>query len=298
MNIDYLREFIEIAMSLNLSKAAKNLHVSQPSLSKHVAALEQECKAELLKRSTSRVQLTYAGQVLFEEAVRLIRLHDGALEKIAALRDVVTLNVGGLCKNARVIALINRAMSALNDPVPRFSVAYQDYRHQSPCNLLFAGKIDLAFTILGQGEQPPAGLGATPLFRDPMICLVKAGHPLAARERLHVADLEGQTILQPVGSYSSDHGKVTVGQIFARHGVHPEERPVFVHSIGELSCVANDDNVLIMERSMLNTQPFTDDYRVLEFCEEDAAFAFYALWREQGGKPEARAFAEEMARRA
>lgn len=300
MNIDYLREFIEVGLSLNLSKAAKTLHVSQPSLSKHIAALEQECGTTLLKRSTSRVQLTLAGQTLIEEALKLIRLHDGALKKIASLKDVVTLNVGGLCKNALIIALINRTLAELNEPAPTVSVAYQDYRHQSYVDLLQAGKIDLAFTFLGADEKLPARLGSALLFRDPMICLVKEGHPYAGRERLHIAELENQVILQPVGSYSTDHGKATVRDIFSRYGIAPEQRPVFVHSISELSCVANVDDVLIMERSMLTTQPFTTDYRVLEFYEDDVAFSFYAVWDEKGtdAKPEAHRFAKEMARLA
>lgn len=298
MNITYLREFIEVGLNLNLSKAAKNLHVSQPSLSKHIAALEQECKAPLLKRSTSHVQLTPAGQTLFEEAFKLIRLHDETLAKIAALKDVTVLNVGGLCRNAVAISLINRALARLNAEQATVSVAYQDYRHRPYGELLLSGKIDVAFAILGEHAALEEGLVSTPLFRDPMICLAKEGHPFAARGTIHVEELASQVILQPVGSYSSEHGRTTVKEIFARHGISPVEQPVFVHSISELSTVANEDAVLIMERSMLGTQAFTDDYRVVGFYEDDAAFAFHAVWRENTGSPVLAPFVRELARLA
>lgn len=278
MNITYLREFIEVVLGLNMSSAAKKLHVSQPALSKHIAALEQECQVELLKRGASRVQLTPAGQVLFEEAVRLIDLHDGALAKVRARKDAVVLNVGGLCKNARVIALINRALSRLNATGPCTSTAYQDYRHQPWPQLLLGGRVDVVFTMLASPAELPEGLAAAPLFDDPLICLARRDDPLVGRGPVSLEELEGRTILQPVGSYSTEHGRSTVDRIFACRGVHPFERPVFLHSISELATVENPDGLFIMERSMLTAQPFTDEYRVVEFLEPDASFTFYAVW--------------------
>lgn len=285
MQVDYLREFVEVCMSLNLSKAARSLHVSQPSLSKHVAALEKECKTPLLTRSSSRISLTPAGQVLLEEAIKLIRMHDEAIARIQSLKNVSVLRIGGLFENANSIALVNRALAQVNAEEFTVSVAYQDYRHRPQSELLNASKIDLAITILSDNEEIGEGLERVFLFRDPMICLVKESHPLAQRDKLHIADLDGQSILQPVGSYSSEHGRSTVNDIFMRHGIRPVEHPVFVHAISELSTVANEDFMLIMEHSMLATQPFAKDYRMITFYEDDASFAFYALYRKNTNNP-------------
>ncbi len=279
MNITYLREFVEVALDLNLSKAARTLHVSQPSLSKHIAALEQECQAELFHRGASRVQLTPAGQILCQEALKLIRQHDEALQKVRAQKDATVLNLGGLCKNARVISRVNKAVAAMAAEGTQVSVAYQDYRHQAYDQLLLNGKIDVAFTILCSGERPTEGLMATHLFDDPMVCLVKRDSEFGATGRVSVRELEGRTIIQPVGSYSTEHGRSTVHAIFEHYGIAPAEQPVFMHSIFELACIENTEDLLIMERLMLDTQPFTDDYRVVEIEEQDACFAFHAVIR-------------------
>ncbi len=298
MNISYLREFIELGLSLNFSKTASALHISQSSLSKHVAALEQECDAPLLKRTTSRVQLTLPGQILFENAVKIINDYDNTLEQIHAAKNAHPINVGGIYKNAYCLSLVNQALSHINAESTVVSIQYQDYRHKSYVELLDSGRIDLAFTILDDSDDVEEGLQSAFLGKDPMVCLVKKQHPFAKQDKIHIQDLSDQTILQPVGSHSSEHGRSTVKNIFARYGIRPTERPTFVNSITELSTVENKDCVLIMEQSMLSTQPFTDDYQVLTFYEDDVTFSFYAVWRHQDDLPILDAFVDELVKAA
>jgi DNA-binding transcriptional LysR family regulator len=296
MNIMYLREFAEVVLSMNMGKAAKALHVSQPSLSKHIAALERECKTTLLKRSTSRMQLTLAGQILYEESQKLIRIHDEMLAKIQGIKNVSTLRIGGLYNSATMVSLINRASAALNDEEIALLVFYQDYRRKSYVEMLQSDNIDLAFTILSKDDILDDTLERVFLFKDSMICLAKEDHPLARQNMIHIQDLANQTILQPTGSYSTEHGRSTVRNIFQKYGICPIEKPVFVHSISELSTIANNHCLLIMEQSMLSSQPFTNDYHELSFFEEDASFSFYAVFRKNSEDANLKRFAEELVR--
>ena len=216
MNIEYLREFIEVGMSLNLSKVAKDLHVSQPSLSKHIAALEQECQTPLINRSPSRIQLTVAGEALFEEAYRLVAQHDQAITRIRSLRDVQRLRIGGLYESAAVLALLNKALALVNEKETTLAISYQNHRHNSPSELLDAGRIDIAITILDDMAEIGGEYEAIPLLHDPMICLVSENHALAQQDVISVKDLDGQTILKPVGTHSAEHGRSTVKSIFER----------------------------------------------------------------------------------
>lgn len=296
MNIEYLREFIEIGLSLNLSKAAKTLHISQPSLSKHIAALEQECQTPLLNRSSSRIQLTAAGEALFEEAHDLVRRHDRALERIMSFKHVNMLRIGGLFDSGKMINLINRALADVNATTNSISVSYQNYRHKPLSELLDDSKIDIAITILGSESEIGESRQGLVLARDPMVCLVGTTHPFATCEKIHVQDLNNQVILQPVGSHSAEHGRSTVRGIFARYHISPVERPVFVHSITELTTVPNEGCVFIMERSMLDTQPCSNNLVVVPFYEEDASFLFYALWSKHHQNPDIDVFVDALAR--
>lgn len=294
MNIEYLREFIEVGMSLNLSRAAKALHVSQPALSKHISALEQECQTELIKRSPSRIQLTVAGETLFEEAYRLVAQHDQALNRIRALKNVERLRIGGLYESAAIIALINRAVSDVNAEEPKIAVSYQNYRHSSLGELLESGRIDVAVTILADADELEEGLACIPLRNDPMVCLVGERHPFAHRETISIYELEGQTILKPVGSHSTEHGRSTVQKLFHRYQIHPVERPTFVHSISELTTVPSNDAVFIMECSMLDTQPYSSNLKAVRIQEEDVVFTLYAVWRKNRGNPALELFVQAL----
>ena len=295
VNIEYLREFIEIGLTLNLSKAARTLHISQPSLSKHIAALEKEAQTPLLSRSASRIQLTPAGQALFEEAYDLVRRHDQMVARIRSYKEVCQLRVGGLYDSGRIIGMMNRALAKVNAEQTRVSLSYQNYRHKSLGELLGEDRIDLAILMLSRSDERRPDYEQVFLGKDPMVCLVDASHPLYTRDKLSIADLDGQTIWQPVGSHSAEYGRSTVSDILSHHQVQPIEKPVFVHSITELTTIPHEGGMFIMERSMLDTQPYADNFKILEFIEEDVAFSFYALWRKDHSSTALRQFVEALA---
>lgn len=66
-----LRVFITAAKTLNFTKCAEQLYISQPAVSKHIGELESRYKVQLFERSGSRLALTEAGRVMLEHAERI-----------------------------------------------------------------------------------------------------------------------------------------------------------------------------------------------------------------------------------
>jgi DNA-binding transcriptional LysR family regulator len=268
--------------------------MTQSALSKHVLALEKECGASLFTRTSSRMRLTRAGQLLFEEAIVLVETHDKALEKIRFFQKNSTLLIGGLYNNPIVLVLIHKTLTDLSNEDNSVVISYQDYRHRPVLELVREGNIDIGITILCKGEDIGPDLSDVFLFNDPMIALAKEGHPYAKRDFLYMSDLDGQTILRPVGSYSTAHGESTVAYLCGRYDIRPIMQPVFVRSISELATVHNEDCLLIMEQSMLKTQPFTEDYTIIPFEDDDVQFAFYAIYRTDNDNPELDRFVDSL----
>ena len=82
MRIEQLRYFKEISKSRSLNKAAEQLHISQPALSKNMQAMEQELGCTLLIREQKGISLTKAGKSFLTDVESILNIYDGALQKI------------------------------------------------------------------------------------------------------------------------------------------------------------------------------------------------------------------------
>jgi DNA-binding CsgD family transcriptional regulator len=73
METRYLQEFVAVAQEGSFTGAARGLHLTQSTLSKHIAALEREFSAELFVRERAGIRLTHAGEALYHGAVQVLR---------------------------------------------------------------------------------------------------------------------------------------------------------------------------------------------------------------------------------
>ena len=95
MELRHLRYFVCVAEIENISRAALNLHISQPALSRQIRDLEDELGVLLLERTAKSVSLTEAGRVLLKEARAVLERADQAISKVQALAGADTeLHVG------------------------------------------------------------------------------------------------------------------------------------------------------------------------------------------------------------
>ena len=76
MELSLLREFIVLSQTLNYTKAAEILHLTQPTLSKHIVAMEKELGCSLLERDRRRVELTESGNVFAAAALQMVDTYD------------------------------------------------------------------------------------------------------------------------------------------------------------------------------------------------------------------------------
>lgn len=83
MRIEHLREFIVLARHLNFRKAARELYITQPALSNHIAGMEKELGFDLVQRG-QRISLTPAGKIMFTGAENMLAEYDQVVANAAA----------------------------------------------------------------------------------------------------------------------------------------------------------------------------------------------------------------------
>ena len=85
MELRHLRYFLAVSEALSFTKAAAQLRVAQPALSRQVQALEDEIGVDLLRRSPRGVTLTAEGKLFLQKVCQLLKRADEAVEKVRAL---------------------------------------------------------------------------------------------------------------------------------------------------------------------------------------------------------------------
>lgn len=78
----------KVAEEQSFSKAAKKLHIAQPSLSQQIAKLEKELGVSLFDRSKSRIKLTYAGENFFEKATKILDMTEQLKKEMTDVTDL------------------------------------------------------------------------------------------------------------------------------------------------------------------------------------------------------------------
>ncbi len=115
MELQHLRTFIAVAATGNLTRAAEQLHLTQPAVSGQIKALEHELNVQLFRRASRGMVLTDAGKELLKEAQDVVRRADGVIRLADRLRDGVggTLRLGSTdcgydLKLARIIGRVTQ----------------------------------------------------------------------------------------------------------------------------------------------------------------------------------------------
>ncbi|MET7324811.1 LysR family transcriptional regulator [Streptomyces sp. NPDC005549] len=179
-----LRYFVAVAEELNFARAAERLGISPPPLSRAIRRLETELGVALFERTTHRVTRTPAGEVLLAEArVALDALEAaGRRARRAAEGPKLVLAV----KADGDAGLLEPILARYATGPGALPVAVRLCGWQEQPRLLRAGEADVA---LVHAPFDATGLDTEPLAAEPRVAVLSANHPLAARDRLELADL-------------------------------------------------------------------------------------------------------------
>ncbi|WP_043680846.1 LysR family transcriptional regulator [Streptomyces xylophagus] len=183
-----LRYFVAVADRLHFGRAADELHIAQPVLSRQIRALEQDLGAPLFTRDRHGVELTDAGRQLLADAGPLLASTDAVRRRVsAAARGTRRLMVG-----FRAGIPVSPASRAFEARHPDVVVDIQRIEGDDQAAMLLDGRIDVGYVRLPIDET---GLRVTPLYTEPRVAVLPAGHRFAGKKEVTEADLAGEPLV-------------------------------------------------------------------------------------------------------
>ncbi|MDX3076979.1 LysR family transcriptional regulator [Streptomyces sp. MI02-7b] len=188
LDLRKLRYFVAVADQLHFGRAADELHIAQPVLSRQIRALEQDLGASLFTRDRHGVELTDAGRQLLADAGPLLASTHAVRRRVAAV-------AGGkrrLMVGFRAGVAVTPAARAFEDRHPDVVVDVQRIEGDEQAAMLLDGRIDVGYVRLPIDE---AGLRVTPLYTEPWVAVLPAGHRFAGKEEATEADLAGEPLV-------------------------------------------------------------------------------------------------------
>jgi DNA-binding transcriptional LysR family regulator len=197
MELRHLRYFVAVAETENVTRAATQLHVSQPALSRQVHDLEEEIGFQLLHRSAKSVRLTEAGKVFLTEARAVLQRATEAVQTARAVAGGVKGEIHVGYSPSLTVQILPQALRAFQNEFPGVRVALHDLAGGEMLSQLRAGKLDVALLPRVPGKSL-RGLRMDELARYPMCVAMAPRHPFA---RLKTVQLSA-VVAEPLIAYS------------------------------------------------------------------------------------------------
>ncbi|WP_189301945.1 transcriptional regulator CynR [Streptomyces albospinus] len=215
LELRHLRYLLTVAEHGSFTRAAEDLHISQPTLSQQVRQLERTLGTQLLDRSGRTVRLTDAGEAYAHHARRALR-DLAAAER--AVHDVQDLSRGHLrlaITPTFTAYLVGPLTAALHTRHPGITLTVRETTQDRIETGLLADDFDLGIAF--RGPHLP-GIAATALFTETLTLVTGTGHPADRRGPLPVRELADRQLALLSGDFAT---RGHIDGYLDRHGVSP-----------------------------------------------------------------------------
>jgi DNA-binding transcriptional LysR family regulator len=192
LDVHRLRIYVFVARLGSFTRAAATLHMTQPTVSQQVAALESELGVHLIDRNTRKMRLTASGEVLFAYGERLLKLIDEALiavrNEAGLTNQLLKLGVGHTLATYILPGLLSRYRTIHSDYRVRLMVGNTG----ELLSQLSAGEIDIA--LVGSPAEHP-DVEARAFMHDQLVVIVSPQDEWASYESVRIEQIATRVLL-------------------------------------------------------------------------------------------------------
>lgn len=257
VSLRQLRTFEAVARLRSFSRAAEELHVTQPTVSKQIRLLNEEIGLPLLEQIGKKVFLTEAGEQLYATCADWLETWGRFEQTIADLKGIKQ----GRLRIAAVTTtkyFMPRLLGPFCAQYPGVDIALEVVNRDRLLERLARNQDDLY--VMG---VPPEGLDIErePILENPLVVLAPATHPMARRRRIPFSDLANEPfIVRERGSGT----RLTVEREFQERKVPLKIRMELGSNEAIKQAVAGGLGLALLSRSTLSLEPGEQDVAVLD----------------------------------
>lgn len=233
MTLIQISYFISICKNGSVSKAAQELHISQPAVSLALKEIEEECGAQLFIRQSNRLVLTEEGKIFNGQAQELLAHYEKmmyAIKNPSLINDTLALGVSPM--NGCVV--MPKILKGFNQRYPKIRLNIQENGSPGLTRMVLNGNLDVA--IVSMGTSHISALEQYVIKKMKLVVSMHKKHPLARNSKLDIPMLADV----PIATYFSHYVQSEmVNNIFAKYGLIPN----IIYRTGQLAmlerCIKN-----------------------------------------------------------
>jgi DNA-binding transcriptional LysR family regulator len=186
LDINRLNVFIQVAATQSCSGAAKRLHLSQPTVSKHIQNLEAELNVKLFEREGAHLHITNAGMTLLPWARKMIRQSTEVQAMMESMQDSVVGQLRIVCTTTAGKYILPHLAARFRQHYPGVQIFIQPCVHQEMTSRLLSEDADLGVV---SSEVRENDLECQYFFTDYISLIVPEKHPLSKRDSIEPSEL-------------------------------------------------------------------------------------------------------------
>jgi DNA-binding transcriptional LysR family regulator len=212
-----LKVFYTVAQRLSFTKAASELFITQPAVTKHIKELEQQLSVQLFKRNGNNISLTTAGKILEKYAEKIFQTYTELETELAQLNNLEagTLHIGASTTVAQTI--LPKLLAMFKKTYPKVTFNFIQANTDQISQLVLAEKIDIAI-VEGAAHSPQ--LSYTDFIKDEIVLVTSANNKLSKKAEITPKQLPAiPLVLREAGSGTLD----VIFNALARVQINPKD---------------------------------------------------------------------------
>lgn len=275
--IEHTREFICLSICLNYAKAARQLHISQPSLSRHIAELEAQLGFKLFDRNP--MALTAAGKYYLESMSEIINQIDTVIAqgkhiangaKKSLVISMVPFDLGVYSN------VIYESVANMRETFPGFSAQYYSSRAHTIYETVISGEADVG-VLFAVPEDVPEGMECTLLMEYPYMVWAHKDNPAVSTSEASLFDFADCKL---VNAYNKTYNAFYDAElaVMEYNGIHPETRIKDAESMADFFVTMQPDEIKITSEASIRC-PYNPNVVGVHLVEGSGTFPTYLFYR-------------------